>query len=232
MTQHQFDFQGILQDAKQIYQHPPRGDKCFADEVLVDYFYHDLPDDVEQTVARHIQECERCRIILLKLDVEQQRWERRLNAAYQAELQTSRRSTEPEYAMSEQYTLPEWGTLIAEYYIEPRETRTANTARTQMFKKSQHFQTEFGDIEIRYGWGEQGKDNHSFIWIGWEAELFADVTFAIRLLEPGTDTIRLEISPQTTEQTDEATFTMEQLGFDPLSTPWDMAITLFRKQEL
>lgn len=225
MTRQKFDFQSILQDARQIYHHPPQNDKCPEAEVLLDYLHHELPGDAAQTVAQHIQRCERCRIMLLKMDVDRSRWERRLNAAYQAELARLRATAEPEYV------LLEWGELIAEYYVEPPEAKVVNTARAQTFEDSRTFETDLGKITIQYSWGEQGDTNKVFLWLGWEAELSPEGTFAIRLLEPDTDTVRLEISPDTIEQTDEATFTVEQLGFNPLRTPWDIAITVFKRPQ-
>lgn len=222
MTQSTTDFQHILEQARQRYAHPVQQAACLPDEQILAYVEGELADGEARAVAEHVHACERCRIVATKMEVDRLRWERRLQAAYDGEAALLRAAAEPTYA------LPDWGMLVAEYYAEPEEARVANTARSQTFEDSRAFATEFGDITLHYSWGDQGGENGAFLWLNWEADLAPDAHFAIRILDADHDAVRFEIPPDTIADADEATFTAKELGFDLLTTPWDLAVSLFR----
>jgi len=223
-------FTDILQEAKTRYGRQSSAPTCPDQERLVDYAYGDLPSEEQANVFEHVRQCERCHIAVLKMKVEHTRLEWQLKTAYEQEVAQFQAVEAPIY------DLPQWGSLVAEYYAEPQENKVANTALAQSFEGGQAFDTEVGTITVDYLWGTQGDTpDTAFIWLGWSAELNPDAGFAIRILTHEEDRILLELSPEITCCENEAKFqaiqtTGRKLTFDPIATPWDVAVSVFRKE--
>ncbi len=75
MAQTVFDFDAILQDAREIWNSAKAGPLCPLDEVLFDYVYGDLTEKEYETVSDHIRNCERCHIEVLKMEADMTEWE-------------------------------------------------------------------------------------------------------------------------------------------------------------
>ena len=68
------NFNVLLKDAQKAYHTLKAGVDCPLDEMLLDYVYHDIPKEESTEIAKHIKQCERCRIKTLKMEVDCIEW--------------------------------------------------------------------------------------------------------------------------------------------------------------
>jgi hypothetical protein len=87
------------------------------------------------------------------------------------------------------------------------------------------FKREEGDIEISCYWGGTYVNKPAFIKLSWKANIRIRSEILARFINPETQELRSEVCLGT-HLTGEEAFTSQELGFDPLTENWAIAIVL------
>ena len=97
-------------------------------------------------------------------------------------------------------------------------------AQTAAGSKEEHtFQVDDGRIEMTYEWESPKADEPGYVVISWQAEIDSARELTIQFFQPDTHVIFYEEEIGTIRQS-HATFTFDELGFDPEHEKWAIAI--------
>jgi anti-anti-sigma factor len=87
------------------------------------------------------------------------------------------------------------------------------------------FHTAEGDLTLRCHWGAPYGSDPAYLWLSYEANLSSEKEFVARFLNPDTQDLRYQ-AYLGDYRIGEATFTDEELGFDPTYDKWAISIEL------
>ena len=87
------------------------------------------------------------------------------------------------------------------------------------------FHTTEGDLKLRCHWGAHYGSDPAYLWLSYEANLSSEKEFVARFLNPDTQDLRYQ-AYLGDYRIGEATFTDEELGFDPAHDQWAISIEL------
>ncbi len=116
---------------------------------------------------------------------------------------------------------------LATEYWEPQWAGQQVTA-ADIPRQEHWFFLEDGKLHIRCHWGAQEGPEPAYIWFAWKADLNREHVLYARFADPATQTIRCDIKLGG-HFTGEEIFTPHELGFDPSSDRWALAIVFKEK---
>lgn len=85
------------------------------------------------------------------------------------------------------------------------------------------FHTTEGNLKLRCHWGAHYGSDPAYLWLSYEANLDTEKEFVARFLNPDTQDLRYQ-AYLGDYRVGEATFTDEELGFDPVYDKWAISI--------
>ncbi len=69
------DFNSVLNNAREKYRTLKRGTDCPLDEVILDYVHNELTEKENKTTSEHMETCERCHMLAMKMEADLTAWE-------------------------------------------------------------------------------------------------------------------------------------------------------------
>ena len=114
--------------------------------------------------------------------------------------------------------------IAATEYWQPEYAGLQATA-ADIPQQAHTFVMEEGDIHLECNWGGPQGSDPAYIWLKWEANLSTEREFWAQFINPVAQTIRYEVCLGT-YLLGEETFTSQELGFDPSTEQWAVAIVL------
>lgn len=232
MTQTTYNFDAILQDAKDIWNTAKAGPLCPLDEVLFDYVYGDLTGKEYETVSDHIRNCERCHIEVLKMEADMTEWECSFNKnpdavladilgkSVPAQLKLKKEIEDIPIISKIKDSLISWLSPL----WEPQWAGQTVTA-SDIPEQKNSFITEDGEIRISCQWQDKYKNEPAYICLSWEADIPPDKELWTRFVNPETRQILYEVCLGKILAGEEI-FTSRELGFEPSTVRWAISVIL------
>lgn len=98
-------------------------------------------------------------------------------------------------------------------------------------EQTQAFSTESGEIKLFIYWCPKYRDQLPYVRIKWEKSFLSSDELWVRFVNPETGGLRSEL-PLGTFQEGEIFFTSEELGFDPSTEKWALAIAMIEPKPI
>ncbi len=230
----QMNFNTLIEDARHAFGHIIALNDCPDDAELAEYVYGNMDRTASGQLSIHIEACETCHIRKLKMEADLIEYDMLLetnpDVALRRMLGTEglrkitpflkkNLSPGPSYISKIKDSLITWASPL--WY--PKLTGAMMTAAADVPEQRHHFTMEHGEyINISCAW--KGKDRTaSAIMLQWNANIFTDSNLWARFIDPETRDILFE-SCLGTKLEGEKTFSERDLGFDPCSQKWAVAI--------
>jgi len=228
-----YDVESVFSAAMEIWKTLTKGKDCPPDEILFDYVYDDLESEKAGKVAEHIKTCESCHLTQLEIETDRTGWEFALKDNPALALAKALGPEGIKIVLNQTKKTEKAGisvSAIKEALItwvsplwQPSLTGAMMTASADVPEQSNHFKMEHGEyINISCAW--KGKDRTaSAIMLEWNANIFTDSNLWARFIDPDTRDILFE-SCLGTKLEGEKTFSEQEMGFNPCSQKWAVAI--------
>ncbi len=229
----QMNFNTLIEGARHAFGHIIALNNCPDDSELADFVYGDMDETASAQMSIHIEACEACHIRKLKIEADRTEWgfilENNPDQALSKALGSSgliflktakKKQKETKISVSAiKEALVTWASPL----WHPTLTGEMMTASADIPEQSRHFKMEHGEyINISCAW--KGKDRTtSAIMLAWNANIFTYSNLWARFIDPETRDILFE-SCLGTKLEGERTFSEHEMGFNPCSQKWAVAI--------
>lgn len=202
-----------------------------TDRLLYDYVLGWIEEEETEIISRHLLLCGICAQEVLNIREAESTIERKLSDWLEHQKNIEGRSfrippaTLPSHTLSE----TEHQHAIATEYWEP--LLAGQRATAACIPTQEHlFRREDGDIKVSCFWRARYHDKPAFIKISWNANIKVRSEIRAHFINPDTHELRSEIRLGT-QLAGEEWFTSHELGFDPSSEKWAIAIIVQEIEE-
>jgi len=229
----QINFNTLIEESRHAFSHVMALNDCPDDAELAYFVYGDMDAVASGQTAIHPEACEACHIRKLKIEANRTEWEfvlennpdqalsKAIGPSGLKFLKTAKKK--PQKAGISVSAIKEALVTWASPLWLPSLTGEMMTASADIPEQSRHFKMEHGEyINISCAW--KGKDRTaSVIMLAWNANIFTESNLWARFIDPDTRDILFE-SCLGTKLEGEKTFSEHEMGFNPCSQKWAVAI--------
>jgi hypothetical protein len=230
-------FQQIIQDAKQVFKVTRPGPGCPTSDVLIDYVYQELAQEETDNITTHLDDCEACKMVLMRIEADQLLWNKSLEEKPEATLSQALGSVGRQEvrlmmrraAGKQAGEHPAFASKIKESMIawispiwQPLYAGEAVTA-ADLEEQDTSFEMDYGEyINLSCHWQDE-KDDQPRIELSWQANLFQPSRLWARFINPDTSTVITEILLGSALE-GRISIPGNQLTFNPTVDKWAIAI--------
>jgi hypothetical protein len=223
-----------FEDARGNYDTLTQGKDCPSDEMLLDYAEGVLEEDkkeIKEIIDKHIQNCERCHMEILKMEADFTEWEYSLNKNPDAFLSKSLGTSGAKKILNFKKrmikTIKGLRVWISSLWF-PQWAGVPATA-SEIPEQRHSFKIDEGEINLFCYWKPNFGNDPAYIHLSWNAKITISARLWVRFVNSETQEVFSEICLGTQLQ-GEDNFTSDRLGFDPSNEKWAVSI-IFEETE-